>query len=77
MDSLAQLEERITKAVTLIEKLNGEKKELVEKNNRLENELAELKSKLAEMEKLEGKRAEKVKDKLNNIVGKLNLLEQN
>jgi FtsZ-binding cell division protein ZapB len=77
MDSLEKLEEKITKAVALIEKLNGEKKALSEKNGQLENELSQLKSKLSKMEKLDSGRAEKVKEKLNNIIGKLNLLEQN
>jgi FtsZ-binding cell division protein ZapB len=77
MDSFEKLEEKITRAVALIEKLNGEKKALTEKNSRLENELSQLKSKLNEMEKLDSSRAEKVKEKLSNIIGKLNLLEQN
>ncbi len=77
MDSLEKLEEKITRAVALIEKLNSEKKALMDKNSRIENELSELKSKLIAMEKLERGKAEKVKEKLNNIIGKLNLLEQN
>jgi regulator of replication initiation timing len=77
MDSLAKLEEKITKAVALIEKLNGEKKAMTEKNDRLETELSQLKSKLNEMEKLDSSRAEKVKEKLSNIIVNLNLLEQN
>ncbi len=77
MDSLEKLEEKITRAVALIEKLTSEKKSLMDNNSRIENELSELKSKLAALEKLERGKAEKVKEKLNNIIGKLNLLEQN
>ena len=77
MDSLEKLEERINRAVALIEKLTSEKKSLMDNNSRIENELSELKSKLAALEKLERGKAEKVKEKLNNIIGKLNLLEQN
>lgn len=77
MDSLGKLEEKITKAVALIEKLTNDNNVLMEKNGQLNNELSELKSKLAAADKLQGSRAEKVRDKLNNIIGKLNLLEQN
>ncbi len=77
MDSLEKLEEKITRAVALIEKLTSDNKGLTEKNSLLLNELSELKSKLAATEKLESSKVEKVRDKLNNIIGKLNLLEQN
>ena len=76
MDTLEKLEEKITKAVTLIEKLTAEKKSLMEDNGRLKEQLTEAQAKLSEMEKSESERSEKMKNKLGNILDKLGSLEQ-
>jgi FtsZ-binding cell division protein ZapB len=76
MDTLEKLEEKINKAVALIEKLTNDNEILINKNNQINNELSELKLKLAAMDKTEIEKSEKVRDKLNSIIGKLNIIEQ-
>lgn len=76
MDTLEKLEEKITKAVTLIEKLTADKKDLLEDNGRLKEQLTETQARLSEIEKSESERSEKMKNKLGNILDKLGSLEQ-
>ena len=76
MDSFKELEEKIVRAVTFIDKLTEENKLLADENSALKNKLTEYGDRLAEMEKTDSDRSEKVKDKLNGLIGKLNLLEQ-
>ncbi|HDL03819.1 MAG: hypothetical protein DRP46_03085 [Candidatus Zixiibacteriota bacterium] len=76
MDTLEKLEEKITKAVTLIERLNAEKKSLMEENGRLKEKLTKTEARLSEIEKNESERSEKMKSKLGNILDKLGTLEQ-
>lgn len=76
MEILEKLEEKINKAVALIEKLTEENESLADENKRLKMQLSEAGSKLASAEKLDDMKAEKVKDRLDNILQKLNSLEQ-
>jgi len=76
MDTLEKLEKKITKAVTLIERLNAEKKSLMEENGRLKEKLTKTEARLSEIEKNESERSEKMKSKLGNILDKLGTLEQ-
>ncbi len=76
MEALEKLEEKINRAVSLIEKLNGEKQNLTLENSDLKTKLTDLESKLGDLEKSDNKKAELVKEKLNGILGKLETLEQ-
>jgi len=76
MDTLEKLEEKITRAVSLIEKLTGENKNLKEENSELRTKMSQAESKLAEIEKDDMEKTEKMKSKLGNILDKLNTLEQ-
>ena len=76
MDTLEKLEERINKALSLIEKLTEGNKVLKVENENLKSELTEVKSKMAQMESLELERSDKIKTKLNSILNKLENLEQ-
>jgi len=76
MDTLEKLEEKINKALALIEKLTEENKSFKAENESLRKDLAEAKSKLTKLESQESERAEKIKGKLNNILEKLGALEQ-
>jgi len=76
MDTLEKLEERINKALSLIEKLTEGNKVLKVENENLKSELTGVKSKMAQMESLELERSDKIKTKLNSILNKLENLEQ-
>ncbi|MEP0827693.1 MAG: cell division protein ZapB [bacterium] len=76
MDALERLEERINKAVALIDKLKEENQILKSEKDRLGKELAEAKARLAELERKESERADAIKTKLGNILDKLGMLEQ-
>ncbi|MCX6828361.1 MAG: hypothetical protein NT002_03665 [candidate division Zixibacteria bacterium] len=76
MDTLEKLEERINKALNLIEKLTEGNKVLKVENENLKSELIGVKSKMAQMESLELERSDKIKTKLNSILNKLENLEQ-
>ena len=76
MDTLEKLEERINKALNLIEKLTEGNKVLKVENENLKSELTGVKSKMAQMESLELERSDKIKTKLNSILNKLENLEQ-
>jgi len=76
MDTLEKLEEKINKAVALIDKLNKENGILIDENGQLKKRLSEAESKIAEMEKNENEKAEVVKSRLNGILDRLGTLEQ-
>jgi regulator of replication initiation timing len=76
MDTLEKLEERINKALAIIERLSEENKTIKVENDSLKKELTESCSKLAEFEAMESERSERIKGKLNNILEKLGTLEQ-
>jgi regulator of replication initiation timing len=76
MDTLEKLEEKIAKAVSLIEKLSEENKTLSAENKKLKARLADVESKLASIETGETDRADRIKSKLNGILDKLEILEQ-
>ena len=76
MDTLEKLEEKITKAVALIERLTLEKNAISEENSRLRAQLAEIESKLARIETADSGKSDRIKTKLNGILEKLGTLEQ-
>ncbi len=76
MDTLERLEEKINKALALIEKLTEENKFLKSENEALKKELNDTKSRFEKMELAETERSAKIKGKLNNILEKLGALEQ-
>ena len=76
MDTLEKLEERINKALALIERLTEENKALKTENGNLKSELSEVRDKKAQLESLELERSDKIKTKLNNILNKLETLDQ-
>ena len=83
LDSLNQLEERISKAIAHIEKLSEAKNRLEEKNKQLGERIAELEKMLKDKEKsLEicekqaGRVSEKIKTKVESLLNKINSYEQ-
>ena len=76
MDTLSKLEEKIAKAVSLIEKLTGENKTLLAENKQLKARLAEIESKIGSLEADDTARTDRIKTKLNGILDKLETLEQ-
>lgn len=76
MDTLELLEQKINKAVALIEKLTAENEVLMEENKILKGKVSEMGSQLADAEKNNQNKSAQVKDKLNNILDKLGALEK-
>jgi FtsZ-binding cell division protein ZapB len=76
MDTLEKLEEKINKALALIEKLTTDNRILKEDNERLKKELSESKVKAADLERQENERSEKVRERLGSILNKLDNLEK-
>lgn len=76
MDALERLEERINKAVALIDKLKEDNQILKNEKDRLGKELAETKARLMELERKDAERADAIKTKLGTILDKLGMLEQ-
>jgi FtsZ-binding cell division protein ZapB len=76
MDTFEKLEKKITKAVALIDKLAAENHDVIEKNKQLDGELADLREKLEELEIKEKEISEAVKEKVGNILKRLEILEQ-
>ncbi len=76
MDALERLEERINKAVALIDKLKEDNQILKNEKDRLGKELAETKACLMELERKDAERADAIKTKLGTILDKLGMLEQ-
>ena len=69
MDTLEILEDKINKAVALIDKLSSENEILAKENE-------QLKTNLSAAKKINQDKSEKVKDKLSNILDKLGKLDQ-
>ncbi len=83
LDSLDKLEERISKAVAHIEKLNDIRKRLEEDNSqlkekvgRLEEELKAQKEQAAEREKQSTAISERVKEKVEGLLDRIDSYEQ-
>jgi len=76
MDTLEKLEEKISKAVALIEKLKDDNNRLAGENSELKQKLIDYESRLSEIEKSTGEKSEKIKDRLGNILDKLEVLEK-
>ncbi|UCD16905.1 MAG: cell division protein ZapB [Candidatus Zixiibacteriota bacterium] len=76
MDTLEKLEEKISKALTMIDRLKDENSTLKGENNQLKKELDEARSRLNEIERGESEKSEKIKGRLNTILSKLDALEQ-
>nr|MBN2278048.1 cell division protein ZapB [candidate division Zixibacteria bacterium] len=76
MDTLEKLEEKINKAVALIDKLNQENGHLIDENKRLKTQLTETESRITRMEKEENEKSETVKRRLSSILDRLGNLEQ-
>jgi len=70
------LEEKIGRAIELVDKLTAENESYVAKNEQLKAELAKLKTEIDRMEKNDKDRSEKVKTKLNSLLQRLEMLEQ-
>jgi len=75
-DSMKLLEEKIGRAIELVDKLTAENESYVAKNEQLKAELAKLKTEIDRMEKNDKDRSEKVKTKLNSLLQRLEMLEQ-
>jgi cell division septum initiation protein DivIVA len=73
--TLEIIENKIKKAVDLIDHLNDENKILADENRELREELAELRAKLSEAASNQNEIADTVKIKLGNIVNRLATLE--
>jgi FtsZ-binding cell division protein ZapB len=83
LDSLDKLEERISKAVAHIEKLNDvrkrleeDNKQLIEKVDRLEKELKAQKELAANLEKQSTAVSERVKEKVEGLLDRIDSYEQ-
>lgn len=83
IESLDKLEERISKAVAHIEKLNELKKKLEEENmqlrdkvGELERELHDRQQKIAVTEKQSAKVSERVKEKIEGLLDRIESYEQ-
>lgn len=83
LESLDKLEERITKAVAHIEKLNELKQKLEDENERLKGKIGELeqelrnqKEKMAGFEKDSAKISDRVKEKVEGLLSRIESYEQ-
>jgi len=83
LESLDKLEERITKAVAHIEKLNELKQKLEEENERLKGKIGELerelrdqKEKIATVEKGSARISDRVKEKVEGLLNRIESYEQ-
>ena len=75
-DSMKLLEEKIGKAIALVDKLNAENETFLKENEKLKAELSKLRSEMDSIEAREKDRSEKVKTTLNSILQRLEALEQ-
>lgn len=75
-DSMKLLEEKIGKAIELVDKLSTENESYCKENEQLKAELAKLRIEMGEIEVSDRKKSEKVKTKLNGLLLKLEKLEQ-
>lgn len=83
MESLDKLEERITKAIAHIEKLTRTKNQLEEANKQLQEQISLLKEELktrdtdlAQLHKETNLISEKVREKVEGLLNKINAYEQ-
>ena len=76
MDNFSLLEERIKKAIEVIDRLNAENRSLLEENSRMKEELSKIHAKLVSLETKDREISDTVKLKLNNILNRLTVLEQ-
>ncbi len=75
-DSMKLLEEKIGKAIELVDKLSSENESFINENEQLKAELAELRMDMENIEERDRKKSEKAKAKLNSLLQKLENLEQ-
>lgn len=75
-DSMRLLEEKIGKAIELVDKLSTENESFILENEQLKAELANLRIEMGKFEERDKERSEKVKTKLNGLLQKLENLEQ-
>ena len=74
-DSMKLLEEKVGKAIELVDKLTAENETFIAENEQLKAEIAELKSEIDGLVKNDRERSEKVKTKLGSLLKKLEELE--
>ena len=75
-DNLRLLEEKIGKAIELVDKLSTENDSYIQENEQLKAELTKLRTEMNDFKVRDKKKSEKVKTKLNSILLKLENLEQ-
>ncbi len=75
-DSMKLLEEKIGKAIELVDKLSTENDSFIQENEQLKAELRKLRIEMNEIEDRDRQKSEKVKIKLNAILLKLENFEQ-
>jgi len=75
-DSMKLLEEKVGKAIELVDKLTSENKSFAVENKQLRAEVKKLKEEISGLEKNDRDRSEKVKAKLNGLLKRLEDLEQ-
>lgn len=75
-DSMKLLEEKIGKAIELVDKLSLENESFINENEQLKAELTKLRMDMGNLEERDRKKSEKVKAKLNSLLQKLENLEQ-
>jgi len=76
MDALEQLENKISKALNLVEKLSEENKALKDENKQLSSELTKTKTELNSTESEKIEQTDRIKNRLGSILDKLDQLEE-
>lgn len=76
MDTLEQLEKKITRAVELIESLKAENNKLKSENGELRREFEGVQARLKTLEDENSRKSEKIKGRLTSILDKLESLEE-
>jgi|GEM_PF-2220085 FtsZ-binding cell division protein ZapB len=76
MDTLEQLEKKITRAVELIESLKAENNRLKSENGELRREFEGVQARLKTLEDENSRKSEKIKGRLTSILDKLESLEE-
>ena len=75
-DSMKLLEEKVGKAIELVDKLTSENKSFVVENRQLKAEVKMLKEEISGLKINDRDRSEKVRAKLNSLLKRLEDLEQ-